>query len=144
MRRVASGTPKPTASQSATCTGSFWAPSPVRKSTTAIATRLTIVDGPMNGVRESGLQPDPEGNTANRGLQSNNRSGYIGVRATSHGTFSASINHLDKYISLGAFSDPISAAKARDQRAFEIWGKFATLNFPLGIIQPSVALPLAA
>lgn len=71
-------------------------------------------------------------NLANRrGLQSNNTSNYTGVcwdkKKLKYITY---INCKNKRIYLGLFDDPEEAAKERDKKALELFGEFATLNFP--------------
>lgn len=44
--------------------------------------------------------------------------------------YEAQIWHIGKKTKLGEFDDPVSAAKARDRKAWELQGEFAYLNFP--------------
>lgn len=69
-------------------------------------------------------------NKRNRGKQSNNTSGYKGVmwdKAT--GKWMARICIDKKRIYIGWYSDKIDAAKAYDEKAKEVHGQFAQLNF---------------
>jgi hypothetical protein len=42
----------------------------------------------------------------------------------------AGITCRGKYYYLGTFGSPIEAAKARDRKAYELFGEYAYLNFP--------------
>jgi len=72
-------------------------------------------------------------NNGYRGKSKNNTSGYIGVifdrKAAKATPWRAEIVHKNKNLYIGRFSDPISAALARDKKALELRGKFAFLNF---------------
>jgi hypothetical protein len=58
-----------------------------------------------------------------------NRSQYIGVyRRGEKWVFK--INHKGTHYYVGPFDTPLEAAKARDKKAKELFGKFAWLNFP--------------
>jgi hypothetical protein len=69
-------------------------------------------------------------NAKNRKVRVNSKSGYKGVYARKRGYFQASINVDNKFIHIGMFRDPISAAHAYDKKAKEVCGGFAWLNFP--------------
>lgn len=71
-------------------------------------------------------------NGANRArLQSNNVSGYAGVSWNKAvGKWQAFIYINSKSHHLGLFHCPIEAAVCRDVAAVELYGRFATLNFP--------------
>ena len=73
-------------------------------------------------------------NMINRIKQKNNKSGYIGVclyKGNSINKWRASIMQNKKQISIGYFDNKIDAAKARDTKALELYGEYATLNFPM-------------
>jgi len=61
----------------------------------------------------------------------NNTSGIIGVHLRK-GTdkFIATIRSNRKHYHIGDFSDKFEAGRARDDKAIELHGKFAYLNFP--------------
>jgi hypothetical protein len=78
-------------------------------------------------------------NMANRGLQSRNSSGFIGVFPTK-GRFQAAVGYLGREIYVGTFDLAVDAARARDRTALELFQDFAVLNFPLPL---PVQTPLA-
>ncbi|TAN50874.1 MAG: hypothetical protein EPN21_07950 [Methylococcaceae bacterium] len=60
----------------------------------------------------------------------NKTSKFKGVSWDSHrGRWRAVIQVARKQITIGRFDDEIDAARARDQKAIEIFGQFADLNF---------------
>lgn len=70
-------------------------------------------------------------NLCNRGVNSNNKSGYKGVYWRKHRQkWEAEINKDGKRYCLGFFDDPIEAAKVYDAKARELHGEFAYQNFP--------------
>jgi hypothetical protein len=70
-------------------------------------------------------------NACNRGRQSNNTSGYIGVwRNKSRNKWCAEIWIKRKKKHVGHFDLAETAARARDAAAIEYYGEFAVLNFP--------------
>jgi hypothetical protein len=72
---------------------------------------------------------DPKQSAMNRGRKRTAKSGYKGVsRARDH--WRVSIKHLGVVHHIGMFDDPIEGAKAYDQKAYELQGEFAVLNFP--------------
>ena len=71
-------------------------------------------------------------NGINRGKQRNNTSGYKGVIRNRQGNWFAQIKKDRRAVYLGIFPDRVSAAKAYDAKAREMFGVFATLNFPNG------------
>lgn len=70
-------------------------------------------------------------NSWNRGLRSDSKTGYKGVRRIAgREGYGARIQIDGKRRSLGYFKDPAEAAKAYDAAAREHFGEFARLNFP--------------
>jgi hypothetical protein len=69
-------------------------------------------------------------NLANAKIQRNNTSGFRGVTYhIGHKKWVAAIVYLQKKISLGDFDTPEEASKTRDEKALELFGEFANLNF---------------
>jgi hypothetical protein len=68
-------------------------------------------------------------NMANQKKYKTNTTGYKGVTIWKQ-YIRAQIQINKKRIYLGFFPDLISAAKAYDKKAKELWGSFARLNFP--------------
>lgn len=66
-------------------------------------------------------------NVATRGR---NKSGLKGVHAHSARRWRAQIKNAGKTEHIGLFTSPEDAAKAYDERARELFGEFAWLNFP--------------
>lgn len=72
-----------------------------------------------------------QGNSANRGLQKNNTSGFRGVRKQSRAnTWTAEIQVDGCRRYLGSFRTAAEAAHAYDAAAAEAFGEFAFQNFP--------------
>jgi hypothetical protein len=67
-------------------------------------------------------------NARNRRLAINNTSGFKGV-CKKKGRWCAQIRHGSRYLHIGYFDTAEDAARAYDQRAQELYGKFARLNF---------------
>ncbi len=65
---------------------------------------------------------------------------YIGVRRH-RDKWQAGIVFRGKFYHLGLFTDPVEAAKARDQKAYEFWGPYAYLNFPEDYPKPGGTAP---
>lgn len=83
--------------------------------------------------RRDNLQPATKSqNGADRGLDSNNTSGFKGVtwhlRAEK---WMAQIEIDGKRRYLGVFVDPADAARAYDRAAVDAFGQFSALNFPV-------------
>lgn len=73
----------------------------------------------------------PSDNLANR-FQRGGKSKYLGVCWKSREEkWIVTINKNKKQIYIGSFEDEIDAAKAYDNKAQEIHGEFANLNFPI-------------
>lgn len=72
----------------------------------------------------------PTQNKRNIKKQSNNKAGYKGVSYFGNKYIRATISINRKQIHLGFFPDLITAAKAYDKKAKELFGEFAYLNFP--------------
>lgn len=68
-------------------------------------------------------------NLANRRYTRKTRSGFKGV-FPSQGRWMAKLGENRKQHWLGLFDTPAEAARAYDQKAKEIFGEFALLNFP--------------
>lgn len=66
-------------------------------------------------------------NLQNKNKQSNNTSGYKGVHVFKD-RWRASIGANNVVYSLGAFTDPVEAARAYNAKAIELHGAFARLN----------------
>jgi hypothetical protein len=70
-------------------------------------------------------------NARNRGLYSNNSSGYIGViRHKNNNKYRALLECNGKSINIGQYATAEEAARARDKAALYYFGDFAVLNFP--------------
>jgi len=72
-------------------------------------------------------------NNANQKMQENTTSEYKGVcfnRNLKANCWRAYIRHNYKMINIGSFSSEEAAARAYDQKAKELFGTFAKLNFP--------------
>lgn len=71
-------------------------------------------------------------NSANRGKNRNNRSGFKGVTFYKRtGKWMAQIGVDGKNVHLGYYGTPEEAAEAYDKAALAAWGPYARLNFPL-------------
>lgn len=69
-------------------------------------------------------------NARNRGKSKNNTSGYKGVYWHKRiGKWSACLRYYGKLLHLGYYDIPEDAARAYDERAKELHGEFAVLNF---------------
>lgn len=74
-------------------------------------------------------------NTANMRKMRDNKSGYIGVIWKAkvrrwQGVIGITVEGKQKSVSVGYFKSKIKAACARDDKAFELFGEFVSLNFP--------------
>lgn len=73
---------------------------------------------------------DRNQNVYNAKMRHNNKSGFIGVHFHKQAKkWVAAIRFNNKPHHIGCFDNPIDAARARDERAVEIHGDFAVLNF---------------
>ena len=68
-------------------------------------------------------------NLRNRGVRKNSISGLKGAYKTRSGRFNSKIMFEYKSINIGTFDTATEAAKAYDNRAIELFGEFANLNF---------------
>lgn len=71
-------------------------------------------------------------NARNQRMPTTNKSGYKGVswhKAT--GKWQSGIKLQSRIIYLGCFDDPVVAAQTYDAKAIELFGEFASLNFPI-------------
>jgi hypothetical protein len=74
----------------------------------------------------------PSENQHNSKLRSDNKSGYKGVCwKKRENKWWAKIKNNNKIIFIGFFTDPVEAAHAYDAKARELFGEFASPNFPL-------------
>jgi hypothetical protein len=70
-------------------------------------------------------------NMRNRGANKNNKSGFKGVSFDKRSSkWVAGIKLNRKRISIGFYAAPEEAARAYDEKAKELFGEFAHLNFP--------------
>lgn len=72
-------------------------------------------------------------NARNKTYKRKSSSGYSGVyfdKKCPISPWKAEIRHLNNIIHIGHFSEKEAAAKAYDEKAFELRGGFASLNFP--------------
>lgn len=71
-------------------------------------------------------------NRAHRRLFRNSRTGLIGVCLHARtGRYQSYVNKDGIRYNVGTYDCAILAAKARDKKAFELFGEFAVLNFPI-------------
>ena len=89
-----------------------------------------------NGKRDdnciSNLRPATASqNAANRLPGPPSRSGYRGVRKATKGpNWQAIVKHEGREVWIGVFATPLDAARSYDERAIELHGEFAVLDFP--------------
>lgn len=72
---------------------------------------------------------DTRQNNTNQGPKKGRK--YKGTKQTSGGRFAAGIGSHYKYYYIGSFDTEEEAALAYDKKASELFGEFASLNFPL-------------
>ncbi len=71
-------------------------------------------------------------NSMNHSVYSNNSSGYIGAYLHKpSGGWMSKIGHNGKLVHIGTYRTAEEAARARDEKAKELHGEFAVLNFPV-------------
>lgn len=71
-------------------------------------------------------------NLMNKKLSVSNRTGYKGVSfCKADGKFKAGIKCSGISTYLGSFNNPLDAARRYDEKARELFGEFACLNFPI-------------
>lgn len=79
-------------------------------------------------------EADKSTNGANRGLNKNNTTGFMGVTKFRSGYRAAiKVNHKSHF--LGVFPDVLEAAKVYDKAALEHFGEFAVTNMSLGLFK---------
>jgi hypothetical protein len=96
--------------------------------------RQTVIDhinhDTLNNTRENLRQCTTQENQRNRTLQRGRTSKYKGVDWHNNSQkWRTRINVGKKQVHIGFFDDEVSAAKAYDKKAVEIFGEFALLNF---------------
>lgn len=70
-------------------------------------------------------------NLKNKNLYKSNKTGYRGVQKTKYNSYKAAIRLHGTIVHLGTFKSAEEAARAYDAAAFENFGSYANLNFPL-------------
>lgn len=83
--------------------------------------------------RRENLRPSTRaGNCANKGKASGRSSRFKGVHwmKKGHGRWVAAIKHRQRSIHIGQFLNEEDAARAYDAKALELFGEFASVNFP--------------
>ena len=89
------------------------------------------IDGDgLNNKIENLRLADRRQNSFNRPKYKNNKSGFKGVQARACGRFYAHIGFEGKLIHIGTYLTAESAARAYDEKARELHGPFARLNYP--------------
>lgn len=86
---------------------------------------------PLNNQKSNIRQCTLYQNSANRIRVPNELSQLRGVYPAPSGRWTARIHHNGKSWSIGTFNTQCEAATAYDDKAFEIWGEFAVLNYQL-------------
>jgi hypothetical protein len=85
----------------------------------------------LNNTRENLRKATPLQNARNHRIQSNNKSGFVGVSwYPKYGKWRAVIYYHKKQILVGYFASKEEAVRARDKAAQKLYGEFAVLNFP--------------
>jgi hypothetical protein len=92
-------------------------------------------NNPLNNCKSNLQILSRQEHLTTRGKQSNNKSGYKGVswkspQGNRKGKWVAQISFYKDKIHLGYFDSPENAARAYDEKAKELFGLSATLNFP--------------
>lgn len=84
----------------------------------------------LNNTRENLRPADKSKNGMNRGVSTNNKSGFKGVSFRPRVQKWRAVIHRDgKQVHIGHFSTAEEAARAYDNAAMELHGEFAFLNF---------------
>ncbi len=83
---------------------------------------------PLHNRRSNLRNCRPQENQHNR-RRAPNQSGFVGVYPYRQ-KWRAEIHSGGKVVYREVFDDPVQAAKARDRKAYELFGSFAYLNFP--------------
>jgi hypothetical protein len=83
---------------------------------------------PVHNRRSNLRNCRPEENLRNR-RRRRSKSGFVGVYPRGK-KWEASVRSGGKVVYREVFDDPVQAAKARDRKAYELFGSFAYLNFP--------------
>ena len=87
-----------------------------------------INHNPINNRRSNLRNCTPEQNRRNR-RATHTKSGFVGVYPYGK-KWQAKIHRGGKIVYREVFDDKVEAAKARDRKAYELFGPFAYLNFP--------------
>lgn len=82
---------------------------------------------PLNNRRDNLRLVDQTLNNANRNIGRNNKTGYKGVSLYA-GKYKAQATKNGEIFYLGLFTNPVEAARAYNEKAFELFGEFARLN----------------
>lgn len=85
---------------------------------------------PLNNTKSNLRVCTPAENRRNSISWKTNKTGYRGVDPRPSGRYGAYITHNYKNIFIGTYDTPEQAARAYDQKAIELFGEFANLNFP--------------
>lgn len=86
---------------------------------------------PLNNTRDNLRSSSNSQNGANRKSKRNSTSQYLGVHLQSkYNKWIASMTYEKKIVYIGCYSKEEEAAKAYDEKAKELHGNFANLNFP--------------
>lgn len=85
----------------------------------------------LNNCRRNLRIATPLQNQGNKGVQTNNKTGFKGVMSLSEGRFTAYITTENRrHKTIGHYSTAEDAAQAYDAEAIQKFGEFAYLNFP--------------
>lgn len=87
----------------------------------------------LNNCRSNLREATRSQNGANRS-GSWSKTGFLGVTRRKSGRFGAVVQFAGKSRSAGTFVDSEEAARARDALAVELFGDFASLNFPTSTV----------
>jgi hypothetical protein len=100
-------------------------------------------NGDKSDNRLCNLRPaTPQQNQMNKRLLDSNTSGYRGVYWNrTRLTWESSIKLDGRRVYLGCFDSAEEAARARDERAFAVFGHWVKLNFPLKLFYETEGPP---